>query len=145
MFSSAMSAGSTSQRPCGPKAKSLFLKNLPVTPFASIFYRDHSRSKRINHNQINNLAKNVFYFSGDTLGPREHDSAVRFRMEERQEGARKHVRDAGFSHRWRSGNAHHGQRANQFAANDRCRGQQELLSLLIRLAEDGMAVIEDVK
>src|SRR5258708_39334420 len=40
---------------------------------------------------------------------------------------------------------HHLKRANQFAADYRHRGQQELLSLLIGLAQDGMAMIERVE
>src|SRR5216684_5684254 len=40
---------------------------------------------------------------------------------------------------------HHLKRANQFAADYRHRGQEELLSLLIGLAQDGMAMIERVE
>jgi hypothetical protein len=51
---------------------------------------------------------------------------------------------SGLHDRWHC-DAHDGERANQFAANDRYRSKQELFSPLIRLAEDGMAVIESVE
>src|SRR4029077_8444030 len=46
--------------------------------------------------------------------------------------------------RWHC-DAHHGESANQFAANHGDRGQEGLFSFLIGLAQDGMAVIERVE
>src|SRR5947209_20563239 len=48
-------------------------------------------------------------------------------------------------HTGRHRDAHDCQGANQFAANDGDGGQQKLFSLLIRLAQDGMAMIERVE
>src|ERR1700683_3131976 len=48
-------------------------------------------------------------------------------------------------HDRRNCDAHDCQSANQFAANYCYRGQQKLLSLLIRLAQDGMAVIKSAE
>ena len=48
-------------------------------------------------------------------------------------------------HDRRDGDAHDCQRANQFAADHGDCGQQELLSLFIGLAQDGMTVIERVE
>ena len=42
-------------------------------------------------------------------------------------------------------NTHDGESANQFTADDGDRGQQELLSHLIRLREDGIAVVERIE
>src|ERR1022692_4289639 len=52
---------------------------------------------------------------------------------------------AGILHDCRYSDAHDCQAPNQLAADNGHRGQQELLSLLHRFAEDGMAVVEGVE
>src|ERR1700758_3710660 len=48
-------------------------------------------------------------------------------------------------HDWRNRNPHNCQRAHQFPPDDGYRGQQELLPLFVRLAEDRVAMIERIK
>jgi hypothetical protein len=48
-------------------------------------------------------------------------------------------------HDWRDTDTHDAQRGNEFAADYGHRCQQELFSVFVWLAEDGMAVIESVK
>src|SRR5690348_12447709 len=58
---------------------------------------------------------------------------------------KRRTRIVGILHDGRHRDAQDRQGTDQFAAGDRDGGQKELLSLLIRLAEDGMAMIEGVK
>src|ERR1700745_1480622 len=52
---------------------------------------------------------------------------------------------AGTLHDWRNGDAHDRQAPNQFTTHHGDGGKQKLFPLLLRLAQDGMAVVEGVK